>query len=101
MSVGYYVVGVKPPTEEYAKRVAVWQACEAAGVEIPDEVDDFFGGEEPDPTGMVVDLGWVDDRKPRHECATEWMAHEGEESGLEIEIAKLPEGVERIRVFLS
>jgi len=37
--------------------LSVWNACETARVEIPDEVIDFFDGEYPmDKPGMEVSL---------------------------------------------
>jgi len=51
-----HVVGFRPPDEKWKKMKAVWDACEAAGAKIPDEVSDFFDGEEPDARGVEVDL---------------------------------------------
>jgi hypothetical protein len=56
MSMSTHVTGIRPPDEKFKKMLAVWQACEAAGIEVPDEVDDFFNGEKPDPKGVQVDL---------------------------------------------
>ena len=94
MSVDLVVCGIKPPTEEYTKKLEAWKACEAAGVEIPKEVDDFFNGEEPEPSGMRVELPY-----DAPECCTEWYDENGQ--GYEIDLSKLPKGVAIIRAYLS
>ena len=97
MSVGLSVQAVKEPTEEYAAKVAVWRACEAAGVDIPDEILEYFDHEEPDPTGMTTYLGG--ECFTNHPCATIFQTEDY--YGLEIDLSKLPDGVTRIRAFLA
>lgn len=54
MSMSSYVRAVIEPNEQYRKMYAVYEACEDAGIDPPDEVTDFFHGEVPNPDGMEV-----------------------------------------------
>jgi hypothetical protein len=56
MSMSTTLVGIKPADERYRQMEAVWNACEAAGIEKPAEVERFFLGSPPEPTGIVVEL---------------------------------------------
>ena len=87
MSTSAYAV--TPPDEEYEKMKKVYYSCEEAGIDIPDDVQEFFHSDEPDPKGTIV---WLEDAK---EINTE------NGQGLEIEIAKLPKNAKYIRVLNS
>jgi len=79
-----------PPNDRWRRMQAIWEACEAAGVAVPDEVDIFFGGESPDPLGAEVDI----------DCAIEkW--HDDSAEGYQIDIAKLPNDIQFIRFYIS
>lgn len=94
MSMSTHVIGIKEPTEEFRKKYEAYRACEAAGVRPPKEVADFFDGvgfQYIDSTGMEVELD--------KSCAREWKADMKE--GYEIEVAKIPAGVTRVRVYNS
>jgi hypothetical protein len=84
MSTNAYAV--KPPDERWQRMKAAYDACKAAGVEVPDEVDGFFGGEPPDPAGVVEHLG-VLARKWHGDCA----------DGLEVDLDRVPPGTKTIR----
>jgi len=56
MSMSTHVVGFIPPDAKWRAMRDARDACLAAGVPVPEEVEDFFGGEEPDPCGREVDL---------------------------------------------
>jgi hypothetical protein len=86
MSMSTHVVGFRD--DRWTRMKAVWDACEAAGTSIPDEVDEFFDGETPDPAGIEVEL----------KC-DEWRDDSGE--GLEIAIADLPTNITKIRFYNS
>lgn len=92
MSMGTHVVGFRPPDKTWKKMKAVWDACTAAGTEIPNEVVKFFNHEDPDESGVVVEImetpacrRWEDDMR----------------EGYEIDISKLPEGLMIIRFYNS
>lgn len=87
-----FVLGVVPPDENHLKKVAAARALEAAGIdELPFELESYFGGETPDEAGMVVSL-------PR-EAVTHWS--DGDRSGREVDITKLPPGVKILRFVNS
>ena len=76
------IYAVKGITEEWKKHKAVWDACEAAGVDVPDETDDFFDGEDPAEGGTVEHIGMVDPGGP----------------GTYVKIEDLPKGTTAIRL---
>lgn len=58
MSMSTHVNGFRPPDAEWEKMLRAWQACEAAGVPVPQELWDFFGGEKPgSKPGATIDIG--------------------------------------------
>jgi len=90
MSMSTSVIGIRPPTDDYKKKVAAYLACDAAGVPAPKELDDYFDGLQPkhiDPNGMRVELG--------HPAVTTYRGEDG--SGLDVDLTKLPEGITKIR----
>ena len=91
MSMSTHVVGFKPADSKWKKMKAVWDACTAAGVDPPNEVEDFFDGIYPgDDPGMSVDI---------KSAVAEW-SDEGC-SGHEVDVTKLPKDVTVIRFFNS
>lgn len=56
MSTDYSVVGIKPPDEKWKKMKAVWDACTAAKISVPDDVERFFNYETPDKDGVKINL---------------------------------------------
>lgn len=88
MSMSTHVIGIVPPDDEWQKMKAIWDACDAAGVDPPDEVAEFFGHQEPDPKGVLVDIE-----------AEEWNGDA--ESGFEVDLASVPEHVKRLRFYNS
>jgi len=88
MSMSTHVTGFAPPDERWARMKAVWDACEAADVPVPDEVASFFGDEAPDRAGVVVKLP-----------LREW--HRDNEAGYELDMAAIPAHVKVIRFYNS
>lgn len=69
----------------------IYEACSKAGVEIPEEVEDFFDGEEPgDRPGMEVKIT---------DSLEEW--EDDSRSGFEMDVSKLPKDVKKIRFYMS
>jgi hypothetical protein len=83
------VIGFIPPDEHWERMKAVWDACCAGGVPVPDEVVTFFGDEEPDPAGVEVELP-----------LREWKNRLSSE-GYELDVAAIPEHVKTIRFYNS
>ncbi len=75
----------------YQKFLAVLNTCKEAGINPPDEVDEYFGGDgiDNDPENpLVIDF------EPR-----EWSDEMQE--GFEIDLDKIPNGVKTIRFYNS
>ncbi len=86
MSLTTYVVGFRPPNDQWRKMKAVFDACEAAGTPVPAAVVSFFEGGRPDPKGVEVPLGLA--VKP-------WGSNDA--SGYEVDVTLLPKGVVLLR----
>ena len=90
MGMSTRIVGFQPPDDNWKTKKAAWDACETAGVPIPPELLEFFGGEEPDDNGREIDITMA---------TTPWGTESSE--GFEIEIAKLPPNTKIIRFYNS
>src|SRR5678815_619900 len=100
MSMSMHCVAVKPPDEDYQRRAAAYMACDKAGIPIPKELDDFFGGEGPDPIGTTQHLGHGDSASTHmHPSCAKYTADM--ESGFEVDITKLPPGTRFVRFYCS
>jgi len=88
MSMSTHVIGFRPPDDTWQRMKAVWDACQAANVDPPEEVIDFFNDEEPDPNGVEVEIP-----------TREWRDDAAE--GFEIDVAAIPAGVTIIRFYNS
>ena len=80
MSMSTHVIGFKPPDQRWKEMKSVWDACEKANAGIPGEVIDFFNGEEPDESGVEVELQTY-----------EWNGDMTE--GVEIKVYEIPKDV--------
>lgn len=88
MGMSTYVIGFKEPDETWNKYKKVWDACNEAGVDIPDDVLEYFNHEAPDESGVEVELE-----------TQEYTDYAKE--GFEIDVSKLPKHVSRIRFYNS
>jgi hypothetical protein len=85
-------MGYRPPDEKWKKMKEVWDACNAAGVDVPQEVGEFFEWETPAEEGVEVDI-------EKHECCAT-MGREFEPTGFIVDVTKLPKDVTLLR-FLA
>ncbi len=90
MSVTTHIIGFYPPDDEWQKMKQVYDAIIAAGLDIPEVVDDFFDGMAPDDAGVEVDLGKTD-------CISNWR--DIDRKGFVLDIAKLPKNITQIRFY--
>lgn len=93
MSETLKVIGIRPATEDYKKKLAAYAACHEAGVPPPEELSSYFEDVHPkyiDPNGMEVDVG---------PALRDYRGKDDE--GIEFDLDRLPEGVRKIRVILS
>lgn len=89
MSMSTRVIGFVPPDEAWQKMKAVWDACDAAGIDPPAAVVSFFDGEAPDPAGQELELP-----------IREWSGGEAG-AGYELDVAAIPAQVRTIRFYNS
>lgn len=94
MGMSTHVVGFTPPDEKYHKMKAVYDSCKAAGIEIHEDVKEFFNWEEPSEHGVTFELEKIPG------AVEEWDDEEGA-SGLEVDISKLPKNVKIVRFYNS
>ncbi len=89
MGMSTHVIGYKPADEKYVKMETIYNACLEAGIEIPEEVEDYFEGEGPNG-GIEVDI---------ENSTSEW----GDDSrqGFEIDLSKLNPDVKFLRFYNS
>ena len=92
MSHRLHVVGFRPPDETWHRMKAAYDACNSANVPIPKEVDDYFGDEEPDPSGVEIKL-------TNHECCEDYSPEMVE--GFEVDLTKLPKGITKLRFTVN
>ncbi len=88
MSMTTRIIGFRPVDEKWTKMKAVWDSCTSAGVSVPTDVIDFFGGEAPDDMGLELNL-------EDYDCVRK---HTGiAEFGFELLVDRLPAGVKILR----
>jgi hypothetical protein len=78
--------------KSYQEKLSVFNACRQADVNLPLEIDEYFGGNgvDNDPEyPLEIDF------EPTREYETDWS------QGFEIDIDDLPEGVRTIRFYNS
>ena len=92
MSMSSHVVGFKPPDDKWKKMKKAYDACIEAGINVPENVEEFFNYEEPDDAGVEVEL-------EEHACCKEYNADMRQ--GFEIDVSKLPKDVKIIRFYNS
>ncbi len=91
MSISTHVIGFRPPDAEWHRMKAVVDACHNAKIDVPDNVWKFFNYQEPDETGISMDLEGI---------AVEWS--DGDMcSGLEIDLNDIPSSITTIRFYNS
>ncbi len=95
MSMSTSVLGFKPPDEKWRQMKAIYDACTAAGVEVPSEVSKFFDYCPPDEMGVMVEEDELE------ECGALREYNEESGSGYEIVLEKLPPDVKVIRFVNS
>jgi hypothetical protein len=90
MSTSTHVQGLVPHDDKWRMMKDVWFACEAADVDIPDDVIDFFDGQPPDENGQPIDIkrGVVE------------YTRDGQQ-GFDVHLDQLPVNVKVIRFFNS
>ena len=92
MSVSYHVKGLKPITEDYKKRLQVYENCRELGIRPPDEIIKYFEDDtEPCYEGIIVHL-----KKDVFEISRDEYSHY-----YDVDLSKLPDGVTKVRFEIS
>lgn len=88
-----HVVGLRPASDDYKKKLKAYTACIEAGVPPPKELSVYFDYvSEPDPNGMEVCLD--------QSLAVQEYKKRGKD-GFDVDVTKLPEGVTIVRFYNS
>ena len=94
----YFELG-KPVDKKYQDYKKVWAACEAAGIDIPDEVVNYFGDEAPDGKGIWNQV--KEDREGNLDCeAISFNGRDGQDAWI-VDLRKLPEDIKLIKFVNS
>lgn len=88
MSMSSHIMFLRDDDEEHRKMVAVNRACKAAKVPVPKEVAEYFP-EGTEDSALEIRANDED---------YEWSSQDSGK-GFEVDLAKLPNGVKRIRFF--
>lgn len=100
-----YVETVRPPDDEWKRMFAAYEACKAAGIAPPADVDRFFDYREPAAEGMTERVAYMGVIRGRStEAGTPLVAGlvEGEDrAGFVLDLSKVPKGVKQLRVYVD
>lgn len=83
MSMSTRVLGIVKGDDEWRRMKDVWDACQAAKVEVPREVEHYFRGYSPQVEGVEVDVRPAVTRDTSQNARDRWV----------VDLSKLPPGV--------
>ena len=92
MGMSTHIIGFRPADDTWHKMKDVFDSCQTAKVPLPKEVEAFFNGETPDSSGVEV-------RLEGHPCVSDY--NDDMREGFEVDLAKLPPHVTKIRFYNS
>lgn len=81
------------PDSKWLEMKVIWDACEKAGINPPNEVNRYFDG-CPDESKMVMSLESLN----HYDIAMEPIDRHDKNSGFIIHLDKIPENVTQIRI---
>ena len=76
-------------SDDYKKKLAVLNACNRAGVSLPDEINDYFDGGGDPEYPLVIDFFNTNEYSDDYR------------QGIELDVSDIPEGVKIIRFFIG
>lgn len=85
-----HIIAFRPPDATWEKMKAVWDACQAADVPVPRDVEKFFNDGVPDAQGVEV---------PLSEACLKPFQHAFRSGGYEVHVDQLPLNVRVIRFY--
>jgi hypothetical protein len=86
MGMSTSITGIKPADEKWTQMKAIWDACELANIDVPNEVGNFFDWEEPSELGVKVAL------KENH-----GVVELPGESGYQVDLKMLPKDIRYLK----
>lgn len=92
MGMSTSVYGIVPADDKFKKMKAIFDLCEEQGIEIPEEVIEFFNNEPPTEDGVKIYMDGFDSVK---KYTNDYQ------SGYEIHVDKIPNDIKIIRVVNS
>ncbi len=90
MGMSTHIIAFRPPDKEWLEMKQVYDACLTAGIDIPGQVEAFFGGDRPDDSGVRIDISLL---------LEEWQ--EESRQGYQLDLSKLPDGIKILRFYNS
>ena len=95
------VRGIRPPDATWKKMKAAYEACEAADLEVPDEVQEFFDYGPPEDGGMCVNVPLEDGQSDAEGMTTDVRGGSDTASYYLVDLAKLPKNITHLKVWIS
>lgn len=92
MGMSTHVIGIGRADDKHKRMFKAYEACIAADVPVPDDINEYFDYDTPNEMGREIELR-------RGDSCTEYKAEMRD--GYDIEIAKLPKDITHIRFFNS
>lgn len=92
MSMTISVYGIKPKDKKFEEMFSIYQSCKHLNIEFPKEVREYFGYENPDEKGVIINI----------EKFT--TMHDGEYAGCtgyDVDLSILPEDIKTVRFQIS
>lgn len=86
-----YVQGLKPKTEEYEKKLQIYNMCKEVNVRPPKEILDFFDGEVCEE-GIITKISEDAIRNYSDDCCRDYY---------EVDLTQIPPDVTKIRFVNS
>lgn len=90
MGLSTTVIGFTPADAKWKQMKAIWDACVAAKVDIPQEVREYFNWTDPEEAGVQVEIS-----------KTKWESSALNAEGFDIYLDEIPKHVKIIRFYNS
>jgi hypothetical protein len=90
-----HIDGIVPPDSDWKKMKRIYDACIDANINVPDDVWTFFDNEEPDDSGVIIDL-----LEKKDVCiCREWG--DMNRTGHELDVCDIPKNIKTLRFYNS
>ncbi len=99
MSMSTFLTGFRKPDEKFQKMKTAWEACKAAGIEPPEEIDKFFDGDSPESHGLPITLA-ANDKVYAHDGSVR-LYREDCKDGFVVDLDNLPQDIRVLKFHNS